>query len=208
MVAAPLVGTGGLALQHCIVQLVIQARQQAVSRCFEALSVSRCFESLCACTATHDHPCCWPLHVFAPCMCVPAEKRKLNAYESIDYFAPNSSVYRKWLARQVSWGGTACTPQLSMDKHDTNMTNTECFQQDRLDEHGASMQSIAQTAQQPSSSTVCCIMPLIFRHHSATAERCCRAVYQCQHHRTVCVRILFPLVPLLAALLTVFCLFP
>jgi len=30
-----------------------------------------------------------------------AEKRKLNAYESIEYFAPNSSVYRKWLARQV-----------------------------------------------------------------------------------------------------------
>lgn len=28
------------------------------------------------------------------------EKRKLNAYESIEYFAPNSSVYRKWLARQ------------------------------------------------------------------------------------------------------------
>jgi hypothetical protein len=29
------------------------------------------------------------------------EKRKLNVYESIDYFAPNSAVYRRWLARQV-----------------------------------------------------------------------------------------------------------
>ncbi|WIA10530.1 hypothetical protein OEZ86_000660 [Tetradesmus obliquus] len=28
------------------------------------------------------------------------EKRKLNLYESIDYFAPNSAVYRRWLARQ------------------------------------------------------------------------------------------------------------
>lgn len=43
------------------------------------------------------------------------EKRKLNVFESIDYFAPNSSVYRKWLVRQVgkssgggqSWPGYA-----------------------------------------------------------------------------------------------------
>lgn len=35
----------------------------------------------------------------------PAERRKLNGYESIDYFAPNSSVYRKWLARQVRAAG-------------------------------------------------------------------------------------------------------
>lgn len=31
----------------------------------------------------------------------PVEKRKLNVFESIDYFAPNSAVYRRWLARQV-----------------------------------------------------------------------------------------------------------
>lgn len=31
----------------------------------------------------------------------PAERRKLNHFESIDYLPPNSTVYRKWLARQV-----------------------------------------------------------------------------------------------------------
>eukprot|EP00882_Tetradesmus_deserticola_P024448 GHRQ01026718.1.p1 GENE.GHRQ01026718.1~~GHRQ01026718.1.p1 ORF type:complete len:157 (+),score=46.94 GHRQ01026718.1:394-864(+) len=35
------------------------------------------------------------------------EKRKLNVYESIDYFAPNSAVYRRWLARQVRSLATA-----------------------------------------------------------------------------------------------------
>eukprot|EP00878_Enallax_costatus_P009157 GHUV01009572.1.p1 GENE.GHUV01009572.1~~GHUV01009572.1.p1 ORF type:complete len:712 (+),score=175.93 GHUV01009572.1:218-2353(+) len=34
-------------------------------------------------------------HTFSP-----EEKRKLDVFESIDYFAPNSAVYRKWLARQ------------------------------------------------------------------------------------------------------------
>lgn len=60
-------------------------------------------------------PCLWaehgltvPVHTHTPAeltvpadTLTPAERRKLNGYESIDYFAPNSSVYRKWLARQV-----------------------------------------------------------------------------------------------------------
>jgi len=30
-----------------------------------------------------------------------AERRRLSHYESIDYLPPNSTVYRKWLGRQV-----------------------------------------------------------------------------------------------------------
>lgn len=40
------------------------------------------------------------------CALSTAEKRKLDVFESIDYFAPNSAVYRKWLARQVT---TTCS---------------------------------------------------------------------------------------------------
>ncbi len=39
----------------------------------------------------------------------PAEKRRLNHYESIDYLPPNSTVYRKWLAQQVHWNGVSCS---------------------------------------------------------------------------------------------------
>jgi hypothetical protein len=52
------------------------------------------------------------------------EKRKLNVYESIDYFAPNSAVYRRWLARQVrsSSSGRRATPMCT--KHDTTGADT------------------------------------------------------------------------------------
>jgi hypothetical protein len=45
--------------------------------------------------------CCSCVQCYCPPAAPHAEKRKLNSYESIDYFAPNSAVYRRWRARQV-----------------------------------------------------------------------------------------------------------
>ncbi len=43
-----------------------------------------------------------------PCIFPLPERSKLANVESIDYLAPNSAMYRKWLARQVGKHGGLC----------------------------------------------------------------------------------------------------